>query len=328
VYNRKFITGILDTKDGGVNKDKALEYAYWQHKISGDEQTYPETLKIQKEYIGGIFSPKDNSQKIVEDVGKHLGKVKTDASHIYFPDDSVHAVYLNEDERRQKIESDFAKVTDNKQLLELVDHYRQFAIEKVESEVGTFSDKKAKIENIFKETAVNFNSQTFSMSVFSEYKKNQLKEAILKDPAFAENLEAPLVSSSLTETQLLKRILYNRAFITETLGREGGDEEKQKLLKSAILAYRITGDKAQYPKIFEAQRNYIDGNMNRSPDNKFEKILIKVAKDNAINSSSCFDYNSSVLNAYKEDLGKLGSAPATVTSAPTRVEGAGVGLRQ
>jgi hypothetical protein len=105
VYNRKFITGILDTKDGGVNKDKALKCAFDQYKISGDEQQYPQTSKNQKEHIGEIFKGNDFRTiftKIDQDVSEGFESQSFDWGVAYFPSAKINAAFDLDIKRRDE----------------------------------------------------------------------------------------------------------------------------------------------------------------------------------------------------------------------------------
>jgi hypothetical protein len=337
VYNEQFITKTLDYQETDVDKDKALKCAFDQYEISGSKK-FPMTSEAQKIHIHSKFAKNDFGEAcsaIAEDVNSHLQNVKSDPNYLHFPNETVQNSYNEEfiklTKREKKINADFAKVINNKQFLELVDAYRQFAIDDVVQGGGTFDEKKTKIENIFEKTKVEFDDQNFVMNAYDQDKANSLKTSIIEDPKFAVNTEnPPFFQTSLTEYQLLKRILYNELFIHKTLNQQGkAEDEKEMALKSAIKMYKITGDNLKYLKTFSKQRDYIDKITNLKEINingQKNRIFRALIKSGLRDFETCFKsggqlfaYNSSVSRVYEQERAdlekfKVASAPVSLRS--------------
>jgi hypothetical protein len=278
-YNRKFITEILDHHQGyhETTKQKALNHAYWQHKISGNNNQYPKTFDAQKIYMNEIFregsSLNERDKKIKQDVNGYLNGVNIDPKTLYFPDPEVTRVYhqdegtrkeaYHQDERRRrKIETDFDAVRTTKQLLELIDAYRQFAINDIVQGGGTFDQKKKKIENIFTTTAFVFNVRDNSITlkkdknvVTTEQLKDSLKKLIIADPTFAVDPSKPPKEASLTDIELLKKIIYNKHLISGTLNLQVHELPKHKALNSVLVYIAKNQNENELKKILEKKDN-------------------------------------------------------------------------
>ena len=190
--------------------------------------------------------------------------------------------------RLGKINEHFTNARTPKELLELVDHYRQSAIKKVVDQVGSFDEKKGKIEKIFQATAFGFDLKEKGRIKFQkadggeenlEAVKDRIKGAIIRE---TDNFPldvlttAPVKQDSFNDVELLYRIVYNRKFITGILDTKDGGVNKDKALKCAFDQYKISGDEQQYPQTSKNQKEHI-GEIFKGND--FRTIFTKIDQD-------------------------------------------------
>ena len=218
--------------------------------------------------------------------------------------------------RIDKINSDLDNVKEPKQLLELIDHYRQSAIKKVVSGGGSFEEKKGEIKKIFQATTFNFDLSEKGRVKFLKDDgeenlnaiRDRIKTSIIQDidsfPMEVVTID-PVRKESFSDMDLLYRIVYNEQFITKTLDYQATDVDKDKALKCAFDQYKITGDEQQYPRTLEGQKKYIGGifqtNNSYSISTKIYQDFEKSFKDGSKDGVLCFP-SADVDEAYDSDV--------------------------
>jgi hypothetical protein len=276
---------------GGVSAPSIYEFAsgLFEKKGSGDPKTPPKP-RPEETPLQGPFAQRPKDRQAEPTLGIPISSPATpiqnpNSPSVLQPAESsqvqsatIPSVVPNTSDavenRLGKINEHFTNVKTPKELLELVDHYRQSAIEKVVNGGGSFDEKKGKIEKIFEATAFGFDLEENLEAV-----KDRIKGAIIRETDnFPLDVLAstPVKQNSFSDMELLYRISYNERYITKNLDYRQTTKDKNKALKCAFDQYKISGDEQQYPQTSKNQKEYI-GEIFRGND--FRTIFTKIDQD-------------------------------------------------